>query len=112
MRKACAARLRFFIVRLLSTFPPEMSFLGAKPSQGQKCMAPRQYRLELRLSKNPLTRPLSLEPGFFDSLVRLRVGPRACSARFSATMRGKPTTTATDHQRSGMVELFEYPFSD
>src|SRR2546430_8611921 len=38
--------------------------------------------------------------------VRLRVGHRVCSASFSAPTRGEPTITATDYQRSGMMELF------
>src|SRR5262249_21373447 len=50
MLKAWVARLRCFIVRLLSTLPPEISFLGARLNQAQKCFSSGHLLISVPIS--------------------------------------------------------------
>jgi hypothetical protein len=62
MRQAGAARWRFFIVRLLRTVPPELSFLGARPNQEQKCWSAGHWPMSGPISAQRVCARDSLMP--------------------------------------------------
>ena len=50
-RKACPARFLVLPVRLRMTLPPVISFLGARPSQEQKCLTVGQRDISVPISE-------------------------------------------------------------
>ena len=66
MRNACPARFLVLRVRLLNTLPPEISCLGANPSQAQKCFSLGNFSCKDTLLKQiHLIAPVPLRPRIY-----------------------------------------------